>query len=270
MRVLRFCLAAVCGAALFVSAYAYSTPKTSQGMVGNSSAPVKGWAKKAWVDTKAFYAPKNLYFLAGGVAVNGMLANTEADQEFANWYQAQVRSRFTNDLSSYAKPFGSVPIAAAGYAGALGLSYLTRNMRFGGTFGRWTSNSLQAIVVGVPPLLILQRTLGSSRPETNDSRWNFFHSSHAASGHAFLGAVPFLTAAKMSNCWYGKTLFYGASTLTGFSRINDNKHYISQVILGWWIAYLSVNTVFHVEHKTLQLSPSYVDHGVGVNVRIPT
>ncbi|HQW58403.1 MAG TPA: hypothetical protein PK583_05570, partial [Gammaproteobacteria bacterium] len=30
----------------------------------------------------------------------------------------------------------------------------------------------------------------------------------------------------------------------GLSRINDNKHYLSQVILGWSIAFLSARSVY--------------------------
>jgi membrane-associated PAP2 superfamily phosphatase len=224
--------------------------------------------QKSWLSTKNFYKPRNLLKLSGGIAVNALLANTTADQSFANWYQDHVRSSFTNKVASYAKPFGTISIVAWGYAGAIGLSYFTYDSKFGGVLGRWTSNSLQSIIVGAPTLLILQRAIGSARPEAENSKWDCFHGSHGASGHAFLGAIPFLTAAKMSNRWFTKTLFYTASTLPGLSRINDNDHYLSQVILGWWIADLSEDSVFHVERAAVQLSPMYVRNGVGASATV--
>jgi hypothetical protein len=63
------------------------------------------------------------------------------------------------------------------------------------------------------------------------------------SDHAFIGAVPFITAAKMNENPYIKGALYGLSVLPGLSRINDNKHYFSQVLLGWYLAFLSCNAV---------------------------
>jgi hypothetical protein len=265
----KFCLSTFLGTVVAIS---FAAPEQNNSNVVTTNVAERGnlstFMKKSWLSTKNFYKPRNLLKLSGGIAVNAILANTSADQSFANWYQGQVRSSFTNKLSSYAKPFGTLSIVAWGYAGAIGLSYFTYQSKFGGVLGRWTSNSLQSIIVGAPSLLILQRAIGSARPETENSKWDCFHGSHGASGHAFLGAIPFLTAAKMSNHWYTKTLFYTASTLPGLSRINDNDHYLSQVILGWWIADLSEDSVFHVERASVQLSPMYVNHGVGASLQV--
>ncbi len=38
---------------------------------------------------------------------------------------------------------------------------------------------------------------------------------------------------------YKKALFYGLSALPALSRINDDEHYASQALLGWYLAYLS-------------------------------
>jgi hypothetical protein len=47
----------------------------------------------------------------------------------------------------------------------------------------------------------------------------------------------------MSENLYQKAIFYGLSTVTGLSRINDDRHYFSQVALGWYLAYLSCAAV---------------------------
>jgi hypothetical protein len=47
----------------------------------------------------------------------------------------------------------------------------------------------------------------------------------------------------MSENPYQKAIFYGLSTFTGLSRINNDRHYYSQAVLGWYIAYLSCAAV---------------------------
>jgi len=63
------------------------------------------------------------------------------------------------------------------------------------------------------------------------------------SGHAVIGSVPFITAAQMSDEIYWKAAFYGLSTLSGWSRINDDVHCFSQAVLGWFLGYLSCTVV---------------------------
>ena len=44
------------------------------------------------------------------------------------------------------------------------------------------------------------------------------------------------------NPWLKATL-YGCSVLPAWSRIEHDRHYLSQAILGWWIAYLACDAV---------------------------
>ena len=60
-----------------------------------------------------------------------------------------------------------------------------------------------------------------------------------------------------------KSLFYGLSVLPGFSRVNDEKHYLSQVALGWYLAYLSADVIENKGKKNaFRLSP--LPEGAGV------
>ena len=58
-----------------------------------------------------------------------------------------------------------------------------------------------------------------------------------------MSALPFLSAAKMTDEPWWKVVFYAGSALGPLSRVNDNAHYPSQVMLGWWLAYLSASAV---------------------------
>ena len=69
-----------------------------------------------------------------------------------------------------------------------------------------------------------------------------------------------------------KILFYTISTLPGWSRLNDNKHYFSQVIFGWVMGYLAVRSVnSSVAENNLHVGP-YVDlrhDTVGLQATLP-
>ncbi|GHT13075.1 hypothetical protein FACS1894170_08630 [Planctomycetales bacterium] len=101
-----------------------------------------------------------------------------------------------------------------------------------------------------------------------DSYWHPFQNSHGISGHAFIGAVPFMTAAQMTDRPVVKGLFYTMSTFCAWSRIKDDAHYLSQALLGWYLAYLSVRSVSETEGlkplpRGLTLFPVMDDNSVG-------
>ncbi len=209
--------------------------------------------KKSFISFHQWDTAMNFSVALAGAAV---LANTPADQNVRDWYQDHVRGRDSDRFSSFCKVFGEGQIVLPTYL-LLGLSY--RYIKIDGGYsqpqfdrvGTWVSRTGRACFAGFPTLLIGQSLLGAARPEAGDSKWKPFSSSHGISGHAFLGAIPFITAAQMTDdVWLKGTLYLG-STLTGWSRINDDCHYLSQVILGWYLAYLSCRSVYRVENPNL-------------------
>jgi len=192
-------------------------------------------------DYRSFYSIENLEYLAIGIGIAGVLANTSIDGEIQDWDQESLRNKDTDNFSRAVNPFGEGRITVPVYLGAAIFGELTKDIKVGSITGEWGKRSLRTILVGVPPMLFLQRALGASRPKEDDSHWRPFNDSNGVSGHSFMGAVPFITAAKMTDTSYLKYLFYLGSALTGWSRINDNSHYFSQASLGWWIAYLTAS-----------------------------
>jgi len=202
----------------------------------------------------------------------GVLANTKMDRNFQNWHGNHVRSDFTNELSKGAKLFGEgaylVPIAAAS-----ALTYRFLQERRGipeCLLGEFADRTTRGYLVGVPTLLTFQAVLGSHRPH-DDSSWRPFQDAHGMSGHAFMGAVPFITAAQMTDKPCLKGVFYVLSALTAWSRVNDDAHYLSQALLGWYLAYLSVRAVSATEGKQylpkgLTIFPVGGDGSVGVGL----
>ena len=117
-------------------------------------------------------------------------------------------------------------------------------------------------------MLAMQMLTGASRPgETDDgSTWKPFQDNNGVSGHSFIGAVPFLCAAKMTDDPLWKAAFYAGSTLAGLSRINDDRHYTSQVFLGWWMAYLAATAVDQTQSGNWAVYPWPTADGMGVEV----
>ena len=191
----------------------------------------------------------------------GMLANTQMDQNFQNWHGKHIRSGFTDDMAFAAKQFGEgqifIPIMATS-----AVTYRFFQQRRGlreHPLGEFTARTTRGYLVGAPALIAFQSLLGAGRPVFDEShpsrgvnvphasRWEPFRFANGVSGHAFIGAVPFITAAQMTDKPVVKGLFYALSTTTAWSRVNDDAHYLSQVILGWYLAYLSVRAVSQTE-----------------------
>lgn len=206
-------------------------------------------------DYSRFYASERMIRLGMAFGVGAVMANTNIDMNIRNWYQDKVRDEKTNSWSSdeastaafRAKLFGEgkymVPVALL----AASVNYLDTDT----AVGNWGAKSSRAYIVGLPAMWAMQFTTGAARPSheaPSGSAWRPFNEdgyAHGVSGHSFVGAVPFLTIAYMNpdNGWV-KYPAYVASMAAGWSRINDDAHFPSQVVLGWYMAWEAVDTVF--------------------------
>jgi len=195
-------------------------------------------------DYQEFYSKDRLLRLSMSFGAGAILANTNADESFQKWYQTDFRSYKTNNIADISKNFGEwkylLPIT-------LGTAIADNfNKQYTSTISRWGSRSVRAYLLGTPLLWSTQYIVGASRPvEDNGSSWAPFNDTNGVSGHAFVGAVPFLTLARMNDNKFLKYFLYAASTFTAFSRINDDAHFFSQAALGWYIAWESTDTVFN-------------------------
>jgi membrane-associated phospholipid phosphatase len=209
-------------------------------------------------DHHNFYSAGSLGLLGLGVGVHAILANTAADQNFRNWFQHRIAGDPRG--MRFAKYFGETWVVVSALSAiwavdelvespiGIGQHYWIRHL------GSWSRQSLRALLVGAPPVGVLQVAIGASRPgeSSAESKWKPFDDSNGVSGHTFVGAVPFLVAAKRTDNRVLKSLFYAGSGLTGLSRVYEDSHYLSQVLLGWWIAYLAVEATEFTELAPLQ------------------
>jgi hypothetical protein len=224
-------------------------------------------------DYKNFYLSENILWLGVAVAVAAPLANTNADQEIRNWYQQGAgngRSIAANRVADVFNDIGayqySVPVL---FVCSL-TGFIWDDDPTFQCIGDFGNRSLRALAVGAPTVGVLQYGLGSGRPDnTPDSRWQPFRAGYGVSGNAFAGAVPFLTAASMTDNLALKSLFVVGSFGPSWSRIHSDDHYLSQVLIGWSIAYLSVQSVSQTESESrFHIVPCDIPKGVGIGVQV--
>lgn len=205
-------------------------------------------ASRAWHqvarDYRNFYSCESLTCLTGALGAGALMANTGFDTTMQNAWLTGVEPTSVGTFFSGCKDIGegrySLPIFAAAYASGL----VFEGNPAGDVVGEWGGRSLRMFAVGAPPVYALQWATGASRPaDGGSSDWTPFADNNGVSGHAFVGAIPFLAAADMVESPLLKGTLYVCSTFVGFSRMTDDAHYPSQVFLGWYIAWASSRAV---------------------------
>ncbi|MCI0379649.1 MAG: phosphatase PAP2 family protein [Gemmataceae bacterium] len=226
-----------------------------------------GWVLQ---DFRNNYTGRNLCTLGLAVAVVAPLANTRVDQRFQDWYQRSVRSDVSDEISHVSWHLGRHYIVVPVLVGTSLGGRCFDDTATGHWLHIWGDRSCRALMVGAPAVGVLQYGLGASRPEEHSSRWRPFQDENSVAGHGFVGAVPFLVAAGMTENRPLRALLYAGSFLTTWSRVNDDAHYLSQAILGWVIAYTAVQSVQQtdIENQRVLFTPIDVGNGVGIGVLI--
>lgn len=228
-------------------------------------------------DLGNFYSLENGPWVLGALGLGAWMANTGLDQNILDHFQDNVtfaRSDELGEFFSEYKFFGEGYFLLPVYAGSaiFGKHFLADHPRVQ-RIGDWGDRSMRAVLLGTPPLLITQRLLGGSRPGENReaSEWQPFEDNNAVSGHAFMGAIPFLTAMQMTDDYRGKAAWFVVSTLPAISRITDNGHFPSQAFLGWGLALLATRSVSRSEqlpNRNFQIEPIFGGDSIGLGVTL--
>ncbi len=221
-------------------------------------------------DYANYYTRETLVEFVVILAPAAVFANSDWDADVGDWYEHHVRSAATNRAASFFRPLGNGFYTIPAYVSAKFLGEYFDDQPGMELLGEFGDRATRALLVGGPPLLALQYLTGGGRPSNfeDESYWRPFRGSHGASGHAFIGAVPFLTLAGMTDDPLAKCFFYACSPWTGITRINDNVHYLSQVWLGWWMAYLGCDAVDKTEKGKgpLMITPVCTPEMTGVGL----
>lgn len=218
-------------------------------------------------DFQNMYGGENLAWLGVGLAVAAPLANTSADLRLSDWYRREVRSRGTDRAGQAFKPLGEHKYLIPVFSVTLLATCWAEEGTTCGWIGEWSRRTVRAWIIGSPAVGALQYGLGASRPSEGSTRWRPFQDNNSVAGHGFIAAVPFLTAASMCDNRCAKTALVAASALTSFSRFNNDAHSASQILLGWWIAYLAVDSVCRTEkERRFQFVPACQNADLGLSL----
>ncbi len=197
------------------------------------------------VDYQNLFSYRSIGLLGVSLATAGALANTPADTRFTHWNDQHINGALSNEAAKDFKFFGDgqymIPLfVVTAFSGP----FLEDSIPAFGPVGQWGNRSIQAMLATGPMTIFFNQALGSSRPVADEgSKWRPFHDSHGVSGHAFMGAIPFLTAASMTDNYAAKTTLFLLSFGAGWSRIHDDQHYLSEVLMGWSLAWIGVDAV---------------------------
>ena len=207
--------------------------------------PLQRFGRSVLNDYREAYSNNGLLEIGKHIAIHGLLANSHADRAIRDQWQQDWRNESTDDFfhpfirtgdlaqNRWSLPLYSLGMIAGGYSGLESDSPLAT----------WASRSLRANLLAGPQGWALTYALGTHRPTAGHSGWNPWNDNDGVSGHSLYGAIPFLTAARMSESPWLKATLIGASTLPALARINLNKHYTSQAYLGWALAWTATDVI---------------------------
>ncbi len=199
------------------------------------------------------------YGLIGTLATAGAVGLTYVfDTDIRNDLQgtkSHTLDRITDAGEIIGNPFVHLGIAASVYGGAI-LADSPKWREIGEMLG-------EAAILADASGFILKEAIGRSRPFVHGDKGDFkpfgfkndydsMPSLHTASSFAMASVL-----ASTSDSLVAKALYYSVATFVGFSRMYQDKHWASDVVLGAVIGELCgrVVTAYHVSHAKLALVP---------------
>lgn len=217
-------------------------------------------------DFQTYFQPDNMIYLGNYLVAAGIFANTGLDSTIQRYWQDEIAGPSADRFFKPFKDIGALsyyyfPI----YLTAVGIGAWQECTLMGNVVYSWGYRSLRTILLSTLQSVTLAYVLGSGRPSRGEpSKWQPFRYKTGVSGHAQFGAVPFLTAAWMTDPPVLRYTLFAVSTLPGLSRINSNAHYFSQVLLGWGIAFLSSRAIYMSDQARSPMFMSLIPKEDGV------
>jgi membrane-associated phospholipid phosphatase len=197
-----------------------------------------------------------LMFVAGAAAVSPL------DKRFAEHLQrpGNQANQFFEDAASFFRFMGSpAPVIIGSSLYVVGRVSKQRDMADLGLHGT------EAIAVGSGLTTVLKVAFGRARPDVkprnphnfkfgrglHDDEYRSFPSGHSVAGFAAAATVTEETRRWWPGTqWYIGTVMYGGAALIGASRMYNNRHWASDVIIGAAIGTFAGQKVVRFHHKS--------------------
>ena len=183
--------------------------------------------------------PTGPLFSRQAATVTGFLfaAALLGDHQFREASQ-EHRTSATNTMADVGNTFGEwqliVPVLSASYLAG----EIAGNRAMKGTALR----AVAAVALATGMSAGLKYSIGRTRPEAGGDNFRFRPFSGAnsfPSGHTAAAFAIATVVADQTDDQWSDYLLYGAATMTAFARVNDNRHWASDVLIGGLIGHLS-------------------------------
>tara|TARA_Y100001960_G_scaffold27389_1_gene24034 strand:- start:324 stop:1229 length:906 start_codon:yes stop_codon:yes gene_type:complete len=203
-------------------------------MVYTASSPLI-WDRSDWITAG---------WIAGGMGMFIAL-----DEEIHSTFKDN-RGSTTDGLAGIFEPFGNgaftIPSLAAFYI----LGYFHEDEKA----KRTALIATESFLITGLYTTVLKYSFGRHRPSKGDSSTSFdgFNTENNSfpSGHTSTAfAIATVVANQYEKTPYIKPLSYGLATLTGLSRINDEKHWASDVFIGAALGYFTSKTLLRLHNN---------------------
>ena len=187
-----------------------------------------------------------------GIILGSSIVLMPFDQDMRNT-ALRNREAIESPAISFANEYGNLWYPALGTLATygLGLAFEDESMR---TFARKTTTSL-LIAGGITT--VFKSIIGRSRPFTNEGGGQFspftLNDSRLSfpSGHSTVAFVMSASLSKVIDRWWADVLLYGLATGTAYARMHNDRHWLSDTVLGAAIGYYAVQWVYDAEkHET--------------------
>lgn len=187
-----------------------------------------------------YYSRRNFLKLAGATGGAALFAYSGADESLEQWHHERVETLSTDGASEIFKRFGE-----RYWAGIWVAMAIVDRVVASTAVSRFGRRCFEATAIGLPSMWTVQRTLGAARPSdhTHGPRFRPLADDNTVSGHTFIAAIPCLVLVRQLRVPWARALAGFASTLTGWSRLHDRRHYPSQVLFGWAMAWEATGAV---------------------------
>lgn len=143
---------------------------------------------------------------------------------------------------------------------AIGVSFLAGQLTGNQNLTRLAGHAGRAALVASGVTTALKYTIGRIRP-SRDGDSDLFRPFGGAtsfpSGHTTLAFAMATVIADETHDGWSDPLVYGAATLTAFARVNDDRHWVSDVLAGALVGHLSARW-FSRRQGSLTVAPQAV------------
>ena len=205
-------------------------------MVYTASSPLI-WDRSDWITAG---------WVAGGTGMFIAL-----DEEIHSTFKDN-RGSTTDGLAGIFEPFGNGAYTLPGLAAFYIFGHFNENEKA----KRTTLIATESFLITGLYTTVLKYSFGRHRPRTGNSstsfdgfstnrNYNSFPSGHTSTAFAIATVV----ANQYEKTPYIKPLSYGLATLTGLSRINDEKHWASDVFIGAALGYFTSKTLLRLHNN---------------------